>query len=182
MTLIKALKLIKKTRVSKLNYIIKQTKALVYTKIIKTPFQNKNKIYKNYYVKKNILKQNLINYIIKINATRTNTFLNITDNKGNLKLSFSSGKLGLKKRQKIAQPNALIQLLKKVFLKAKFLKNKTIGLQFRNVKPFHELLILKMLKDKIFIKSLRSYNLQPHNGCRPRKLKRFKQRTKRLSL
>ena len=66
MTLIKALKLIKKARVSKLNYIIKQTKALVYTKIVKTPFQNKIKIYKNCYIKKDILKQNLINYIIKI--------------------------------------------------------------------------------------------------------------------
>ena len=172
MTLIKTLKLIKKKQISKLSYITKQTKTLVLTKIVKT-----NKL-----PKKNMLKQNLINFVIKINATKTNTFLNITDNKGNLKLSFSSGMLGLKKRQKTSHPNALIQLLKKVFLKAKFLKNKTIGLQFKNIKPFHELLILKMLKDKIFIKSLRSYNLYPHNGCRPKKMKRFKQRTKRLSM
>ena len=177
MTLIKTLELIKQKQNSKLDYIIKQTKTLINTKIIKTFAYSRDRWPKKCYVK-----QNLINFIIKINATKTNTFLNITDNKGNLELSFSSGKLGLKKRQKTSQPNALIQLLKKVFLKAKFLNNKTVGLQFRNIKPFHELLILKMLKDKIFIKSLRSYNLYPHNGCRPKKLKRFKQRTKRLSL
>jgi ribosomal protein S11 len=187
MTLIRALKLIKKNRVSKLTFIMKQAKVLVYAKVLKAPFLNQKKIYKDYYYKpdfpkENTLKQNLNNYIIKINATKTNTFLNITDSKGNLKLSFSAGKLGLKKRQKIAQPNALIQLLKKVFLRAKFLENKTIGLQFRSIKPSHELLVLNMLKNIVFITSIRSYNLYPHNGCRPKKLKRFKRRTKRLSL
>ena len=171
MILIRTIKLLKNLRKSELYFIITQIKTLIYAK---KP--------KKVYNQKNIIKQNLINYIIKVNSTKTNTFLNITDNKGNLKLSFSSGLLGLKKRQKTTQPNAFIQLFKKVFLKAKFLKNKTISLQFKNVKPFHELLILKMLKNKIFIKTVRSYNLYPHNGCRPKKIKRFKRKTKRMSL
>ena len=182
MILIKTIKLLKNSRVSKLNFIITQVKALMYSKIIQISDKTYTKQQKKVYNQKKIFKQNLINYIIKINSTKTNTFLNITDNRGNLKLSFSSGLLGLKKRQKVMQPNAYIQLLKKVFLNAKFLKNKTVSLQFKNIKPFHELFILKMLKDKIFVKTLRSYNLYPHNGCRPKKIKRFKRRTKRLSL
>lgn len=196
MILLKTLKLKKKTikriegtncliNTSYTNYITNLLKNLpseLKTIKIKLPLKSFNTKSKILNINKNKLKLDLINYVIKINSTKTNTFLTITDSKGNLKLSFSSGQLGLKKRQKISQPSTLIQLLKKVFLKAKFIKNKTVGLQFKNVKPFHELIILKMLKSKIFIKSIRSYNLFPHNGCRPKKLKRFKQRTKRLSV
>ena len=87
MTLIRALKLIKKNRVSKLTFIMKQAKVLVYAKVLKAPFLNQKKIYKDYYYKpdfpkENTLKQNLNNYIIKINATKTNTFLNRKDSNG----------------------------------------------------------------------------------------------------
>ena len=92
------------------------------------------------------LKQNLINFIIKFNITLTNTFVSVTDTKGNLKLSISAGKLSLKRRQKVTQPNALIQILKSLFLKAKFLHNQTVELQFKNTKTYHELLILNNLK------------------------------------
>ena len=29
-----------------------------------------------------------------------------------------------------------------------------------------------MVKKKFFIKLIKDYNLQPHNGCRPKKIKR----------
>lgn len=185
MILIKTLKLLKSKRTSKLNFLINQRDNLLFksktnNKTTLFKINNSNWTIKQLKTKKN-LKQNLISFLIKFNLTLTNTFINVTDIKGNLILSLSAGRVELQKRQKTSQPNALIQILKHLFLKAKFLQNKTVGLQFKNLKSYHELIIINILKNKIFIKSLRSYNLYPHNGCRPKKIKRFKYRTKRLS-
>ena len=176
--------------------IKKQTHKNIFVKEIEHLMNSANSVktinfYLNYKKKNSFLnlnnkikltRQNLINYIIKINLTPTNTFLNVTDVKGNLKLALSAGNLNIKNKQKTKQPNTLIQMLKILFLKSKFLTNKTITLQFKNIKPYHESIIINLLKEKIFIKSLKSYNLYPHNGCRPKKLKRFKKRTKRVTL
>ena len=101
---------------------------------------------------------------------------------GNVKLSFSAGSINLKKRQKKLQPLALVSLFKTLMLKTKFLKGKGIGLHLKNTKTYYELLILKLIKQNFFLNFVRSYNNSPHNGCRPKKLKRFKRRTKRLVL
>ena len=175
MIFIKSLKIKNLNNTERLLFYKKQIKQL--NKKYSNKIKNKNTI-----SKKSFFKHNLLNYIIKITLTKTNIFLNITDIKGNLKVFLSSGSLNLKGRQKTTQPNSIILLLKKLFLNAKFLKNKTIGLQFKNIKPYHELMILNILKNKIFIKYLRSYNCYPHNGCRPKKIKRFKRRTKRLTI
>jgi len=123
--------------------------------------------------------QNPINYILNIKVSKTNTLLNLSDIKGNPLLSFSGGSINLKKKQKKLQPLALINLLKSLILKAGFINNKTIALHFQNVKPYYESLIVNLLKKIVFIKLMKSSNLQPHNGCRPKKIKRFKKRTKR---
>lgn len=122
--------------------------------------------------------QNLINYIININLSKTNTIVNVTDINGNPKVTLSAGLIKLKSSQKIVQPFAIINILKALFLKATFLNNKCVALHFKNTKIYYESLIINILKNKVFIKSIRSYNLYPHNGCRPKKLKRFKKRTK----
>lgn len=119
-------------------------------------------------------RQNLIVYIININLTSTNTLVSITDIKGNVKIFYSSGQVNLKGKQKTKQPAALINILKLLMVKVKFIKNKPLALHFKNTKPHYESFIIKMLKKKYFIKTIRSYNLQPHNGCRPKKIKRFK--------
>ena len=64
MILIRTIKLLKNLRKSELYFIITQIKTLIYAK---KP--------KKVYNQKNIIKQNLINYIIKVNSTKTNTFL-----------------------------------------------------------------------------------------------------------
>ena len=97
-------------------------------------------------------------------------------------ISISAGLLKLTKYQKRAQPTALLNIFKILLSKAKFLQNKAVALHFKNVKRFHELFFITALKKKIFIKSFQSYNLMPHNGCRPKKIKRIKRRTKRLVL
>ena len=40
-------------------------------------------------------------------------------------------------------------------------------------------LFINSLKNKVFIKAIRSYNLVAHNVCRLKKLSRFKRRTKK---
>ena len=153
---------------------------------IKNLSQKLNKIlYKSKQASKNVkylTNQNSISYIINIVLSQTNTIVNITDIYGNVKISFSAGIINLTKSQKKAQPMALINIFKTLLLKAKFLNNKAVALHFKNTKPHHESLILKLLKTKLFIKSVQNSNLMPHNGCRPKKIKRIKRRTKRLVL
>lgn len=124
----------------------------------------------------------VINYIINVNLSLTNTLVCVTDSSGKVLLSFSSGLINLTKRQKKLQPMALVSIFKILLIKASFLKNKSVALHFKNTKPFYESVIIKTLKDKLFIKTIQSYNLNPHNGCRPKKLKRIKRRTKRMVL
>lgn len=123
-------------------------------------------------------KQTLINYVINIQTSQTNTIINITNITGNTILSITAGSLNFNKKQKKTQPLALLNILKKILLKANFLNNKIIAIHFKNVKIYYESLVIKMLQNLIFIKSIKSYNLSPHNGCRPKKIKRFKKRTK----
>ena len=128
------------------------------------------------YDKKSLItpyKQNLVSYIVHINLTSTNTLVSVTDIKGNVKLFYSSGQVNLKGKQKTKQPAALINILKRLLLKAKFMQNEPLAIHFKNTRSHYEAFIVRMLKTKFFIKTIRSYNMQPHNGCRPKKIKRF---------
>lgn len=131
---------------------------------------------------KNIINHNIIRYIINVILSPTNTIINVTDISGKVIISISAGLINLTKFQKKTQPYAIISIFKVLFHKARFLRNKPVAVHFRNVKRFHESFFISALKNKIFIKSFQSYNLTPHNGCRPKKIKRTKLRTKRLVL
>ena len=120
-----------------------------------------------------------IAYIINVCTSKTNTLINLSDSKGQTLIHNSGGSINLKKRQKRIQPLALLSLLKTFLLKSTFIYGKNVALHFKNVKPYYESLVLRSLKKLVFIKSIKSSNLQPHNGCRPKKIKRFKRRTKR---
>jgi len=140
---------------------------------------------KKFLLKHNNLKQsnkNLIVYVINVVLSSTNSLVNVVDLEGNVLISISAGSLNLTKFQKKTQPMALLSIFKVLLLKAKFLKNRPIALHFKNVKRFHESFFINILKTKLFIQSFQSYNLVPHNGCRPKKIKKIKIRTKRLIL
>ena len=182
-----------KTYVENLSILLKILNQLKSDKSISKVLKNKitNNLYskfiltksKNSFNSKNkLIKENLISYVINVNLSPTNTLVNVTDINGNPKIAFSAGLVNLTKSQKKAQPMALINIFKALLLNAMFLTNKPVALHFKNTKSFYESLIIKALKDKLFIKSVQSYNLSPHNGCRPKKLKRVKRRTKRMVL
>jgi len=121
----------------------------------------------------------LINYILIINTSLTNTVVILTDTKGKLLKSFSSGHIQLLKgRQKTKQPDVLIMLLKILINKTSDIQNKPIAIHFINVKEYNETLVVNMLREKFFIQFMKSYNASPHNGCRPKKLKRLKRKKK----
>ena len=124
-------------------------------------------------------KQTLINYIINVHTSQSNTLINITNVQGNTIIALTAGSINFNKKQKKKQPLALLNILKKILLKSNFLHNKIVSIHFKNVKIYYETLIIKILQKLFFIKSIKSYNLSPHNGCRPKKLKRLKNRTKK---
>jgi small subunit ribosomal protein S11 len=124
----------------------------------------------------------LISHVININLSSTNTIININNIKGNPKLFYSAGMFGLQKKQKTRQPKAIILILRALLLKSKIFKTKPVAVHFNNLFFNHQSYIFKKLKQKIFTKLVRSYSSFPHNGCRLRKKKRIKIRTRTRKL
>lgn len=126
--------------------------------------------------------QKLINYVLNINQLKTNTLINLNDIKGNPKIFYSAGMLNLQKKQKIRQPKAAITMLRQLISKSKNLKQKPAVLHFNNMFLNYRSYIFKKLKQKIFIKLIVNYSNTAHNGCRLKKKKRVKIRTKTKKL
>jgi len=126
--------------------------------------------------------QKLISYVVNINLSLTNTLININDIKGNPKFFYSAGMFNLQKTQKVRQPKAIITILKSLLVKIKVFRTKPVALHFNNLFFNHQSYIYKKLKRKIFIKLVTSYNYHPHNGCRLKKKKRIKIRTRTKKL
>ena len=179
--------IIKKNKKQTYNNLIKYLKLNAYIKKIdsKVSFLNqinekikiKNLINKNTFSNK---PKNLIKYIISINLLEKNTFVNVTDIKGKLRFFRSAGFVALKGKRKIKQPLALNSLINSLKSDAKFLYNQPIALHLLNVNFFSYNYVLSKLEEKFFITYIRVFNLTPHNGCRPRKIKRGKKRSKKL--
>lgn len=162
------------------NYLNKLKHKIILLKIVKEKTNLKNLQSIINAKKKSLIKQDLITYIFNIRLSKTNTIITITDVKGNLILNYSSGLINLKGKQKKKQPLALTMLLKLILTKTTLLKNRPIAINFKNVPCNHETLIINILKTHFFIKTIKSYNMQPHNGCRPKKKKRIKKRKFKL--
>lgn len=126
--------------------------------------------------------QKLISYVINVNLSLTNTLINVSDIKGNPKFFYSAGMFNLQKTQKVRQPKAIITILKSLLVKIKVFRTKPVALHFNNLFFNHQSYVYKKLKRKIFIKLVTSYNYHPHNGCRLRKKKRIKIRTRTKKL
>ena len=181
--------IIKKNKKQTYNNLIKYLKLNAYIKKIdskvfflnqineKKKIKNLNLISKNNFFNK---PKNLIKYIISINLLEKNTFVNVTDIKGKLKFFRSAGFVELKGKRKIKQPLALNSLINSLKSDAKFLYNEPIALHLTNVNFFSYNYVLSKLEEKFFITYIRVFNLIPHNGCRPRKIKRGKKRSKKL--
>lgn len=118
--------------------------------------------------------QKSIRYVIVIKLMKTNILININDMKGKPLFNLTSGIANLKGKQKTKQPSALINLLRILIAKNKYLKAFPVAVHFYHFKRIYlESLAVRYLKQKFFITSVKSYNLLAHNGCRQKKRKRF---------
>ena len=128
---------------------------------------------------KNSFKQDLtVYYIINISFLKANTTIHLSDIKGNIKLFYSAGDIGLKGKQKTKRRIAVSKLIVILLKKAPFINKKPVALHLNNIK-FYKRLIIKQLKRNLFIKIIKSFNLTPYNGCRKRKIRR-KKHTKKM--
>ena len=122
--------------------------------------------------------QKLISYIININLLPTNTLININNIKGNPTFFYSAGMLSLQKKQKTRQPKAILLILRALLMKFKLFRTNPVAIHINNLFSNDQVYILKKLKQKIFMKLIVSYRNRPHNGCRLKKRKRIKIRTR----
>ena len=119
----------------------------------------------------NIINDHVITYIIDITFTKSNTFLHIMDSAGKLKFYSSAGHLEHKGKNKKFRVNVLKSFYRILVTKLKFLKDKPVALHLKNV-GFNKFNIIKKLKTKFFIKTVKIFNLFPFNGCRSKKVRR----------
>jgi len=112
----------------------------------------------------------LILYTILFHFSSSNSLLQISNADGTSKIFCTAGLFELTGKQKTLKKLVLIKFFK--FLsKLNFLKNKPVALHLKNIK-FRKHFILKKLKSNFFIKTIKTFNLKPYNGCRRKKEKR----------
>lgn len=114
-----------------------------------------------------------IMYIIDLMVSKSNTFLHVMDASGKLKFFCSAGQLQFKGKNKKFRSNVFKSIYKILVTKLLFLKNKPIALHLKNV-GFNRFFIIKKLKQKFFIKTVKIFNFFPFNGCRKKKIRRTK--------
>lgn len=139
---------------------------------IKSKLLKKNRlVYKS---NKNLSKQSaLVTHIIDVKFTRSNTLLHVTDFAGNLKTFYSAGSMTYTGKNKKARYTVFRDLYRILVSKLSFLNGKPIALHLTNVTQNRTWLI-KKLKKRFFVVSIRLFNSYPHNGCRKRKIRRKK--------
>lgn len=120
----------------------------------------------------------VVMYIIDITFSRSNTFLHVMDSTGKLKFFASAGHFQYRGKNKKIRTNVLKDIYRVLLTKLKFLKGKPIALHLKNT-GFNSFLIVKKLKTKFFIKTVKSFNSFPFNGCRNKKVVRKKNKPRK---
>ena len=112
----------------------------------------------------------IISYIIIINSSKSNIMASIISIKGEVLVHLTSGKVGLKGASK-TKKFSMISILKKIIYSYPLLKNKPIAIKLKGLK-YNNKLILKKFSENYLLKAIIYENSIPHNGCRPKKIKR----------
>ena len=121
--------------------------------------------------------KNLINYIIGISIYNTKIIIYLSDIKGTIKFFCTAGSLGIKRKQTNKKIAVLIKLMKVMMYKIKYVsKEDLIALHLKNCNKQLSTFISVFLAKYYNIELIRVDNNKPHNGCRPRKIKRKKRR------
>ncbi|WMC20177.1 MAG: 30S ribosomal protein S11 [Enterobacteriaceae bacterium PSpyr] len=141
-------------------------------KIIKKKINNKIKNNKNIkIIKKKNIKKNILDGIVHINATFNNTIISISDIKGNILISTSSGAVGFKGTKKSTPFSAQIAA-EKIAIFAKKFGIKNLEFKIKGPGPGRESAIRSFNNLGFNIISIIDVTPIPHNGCRPPKKRR----------
>nr|QXV92929.1 ribosomal protein S11 [Nitzschia anatoliensis] len=154
----------------------------LYVKSLQAQIESLKKIregdYKDVSIQKNQLKSNntqdlIIVYIINISFSKANTTIHVSDVKGNMKLFYSAGSVGLTGKQKRKRRIAALKLISLLLKKATFLNKVPVALHLKNVNSYRNIIVTKLRKH-LFIRAVKSFNQVPYNGCRKKKVRRKK--------
>ena len=115
----------------------------------------------------------LVFFILNISFLKTNTYIHLSNTKGETLLFFSAGQVNLTGKQKKNRRFAINKLLSLLNRKAVFIEKKPIAVHLKNVKSY-KFSIINKLKKFYWIKIIKSFNQTPHNGCRKSKIRRKK--------
>jgi ribosomal protein S11 len=133
---------------------------------------SKTDVFESYGFERN---NSLIKYVIGISMYNTNTIIYLSDIKGTIKFFCSAGSLKMNKKQKTKKISVLIKLMKFMLSKINFVsRTDLIALHLKNFNKHLSFFALNFLLKYRDIGVLKINNNPPHNGCRPRKLKRKK--------
>jgi len=120
----------------------------------------------------------LVTYIIVVKFSRSNTLVHVMDFKGNLKFFYSAGSVSYSGKNKRSRYLVFRDLYRILVSKLMFLKGKPIALHLTNV-SYNKFWLIKKLRKRFFIVSTRIFSAYPHNGCRKRKVRRKKFKTRK---
>ena len=121
-------------------------------------------------INKKLLKP-LVSNIITINLSKKNAIITINDNEGNIQYYFSSGMFGYVGTHR-TKKYTIIMLLKTILSKISNIYKKAVIINFKGIRKDQKLFV-KKIKEKMLIELIQYNNLIPHNGCRPRKIRRI---------
>jgi ribosomal protein S11 len=121
----------------------------------------------------------VVTYVIGITFSRSNTFLHVVDSYGKLKFFSSAGLFNFKGKDKKSRYNVFKHFLRVLTKNLTFLRAQPVALHLKNVRS-KQFWVIRKLKKKFFIVCIKNFDLSPFNGCRNRKVKRKKFRSKKL--
>ena len=130
-----------------------------------------------FHLKKNKYElKDLINVILGISVYRNNIVIFVSNIKGKLLYFNTSGIMKIEKRKK--KIDIILKLLIDLIKKKKFFNsNSYIALHLKNVNKTDSKIISRILFNNLGqknIKIIKVINHKPHNGCRPKKVRRRK--------
>lgn len=151
-------------------YISRLKKTVSYLKFLKEETHQKSHLLLTNSLSKKQKSSFLVLYTILFHFSPSNSILQISKSNGASKIFCTAGLFNLKGKRKILKKLILIKFFK--FLsKLHFLKSKPVALHLKNIK-FKKHFILKKLKSNFFVKTIKTFNSKPYNGCRRKKEKR----------
>lgn len=118
-------------------------------------------------------------YILEISFSKKNTLFHISDCSGNMKFFYSAGSFQQKGKGKISRSVVLRKFYRLLVSKLKFVKRVPIAVHFKNADS-NMFWFLKKLKKKFFVVVVKHFIQYSYNGCRKKKIRRKKFKSRSL--